>query len=54
MTAKTETHQKTQTEVLLYIQCLYNAGCLRLAGANEMDKAIFESNLTEAIAIGEK
>lgn len=53
MNSKTATHQKTQTEVLANIHRLYQAGCLKLSGANEMDRAIFETNLTEAIAMKE-
>lgn len=52
-TNKTETHQMTQTEVLQSIKRLFDAGCLKLSGATEMDRAIFTTNLTEAIAIGD-
>jgi murein L,D-transpeptidase YcbB/YkuD len=43
----------TQTEVLEYIKRLYDAGCVRLSGAHRMDQAIFETNLQEAIALGD-
>lgn len=44
----------TQTEVLEYIKRLYDAGCVRLSGSREMDRSIFETNLTEAIVLGKQ
>lgn len=49
--AHTPTAKMTQGDVLAYIKRLYDAGCVSLNCFNEMDRAIFETNLCEAIEI---